>query len=152
MNYWKLFIDGASRNNPGPSGAGIYILKNGTAVIEKNFFLGTRTNNQAEYLALVLGICVLKNYLSAEDLVFIVSDSQLLVRQINGDYKVKEHNLQILHRAVHKLLISCAYTIGHVMREDNKNADRLANQAIDQCTPIPSEYKILLRQYEIIIN
>ena len=61
--YWKLFIDGASRNNPGPSGAGFLLLKDDKPVEQKGFFLGSKTNNQAEYFALLIGIFFLKKHL-----------------------------------------------------------------------------------------
>src|ERR1700736_5606512 len=64
---WQLFVDGAARNNPGPAGAGIYILKNGTPFIKQGFYLGSKTNNQAEYLALVLGLCQLRSVMKPAD-------------------------------------------------------------------------------------
>ena len=86
---WQLYVDGASRNNPGPSGAGLCIFKDGEVAEKHGFYLGKRTNNQAEYLALLLGIFFLKKQISGGDFVEIVSDSQLLVRQLLGAYRVK---------------------------------------------------------------
>src|SRR5437868_5008693 len=95
-NVWTLFVDGASRNNPGPSGAGIYIVKNNILVIKRGYYLGIKTNNQAEYLALLLGLFILMEHREAEDQVRIISDSQLLVRQLVGMYKVRHPHLQPL--------------------------------------------------------
>src|SRR5437868_5897704 len=81
-HHYKLFIDGASRNNPGPSGAGIFILKDGELLHKEGFFLGSKTNNQAEYMALLIGLFILKKKLESHSLVHIISDSQLLVRQL----------------------------------------------------------------------
>lgn len=61
-SYWKLFIDGASRNNPGPSGIGIFLLKNDQPFVSEGFFIGVKTNNQAEYLALVVGLFFVQKY------------------------------------------------------------------------------------------
>src|SRR5947207_1299648 len=93
----KLFIDGASRNNPGPGGAGIYLLKDDELVIKKGFFLGKKTNNQAEYLALLIGVFYLKKHVTADDTVQIISDSQLLIRQLQGIYKVRNEAIQSLY-------------------------------------------------------
>lgn len=149
INYWKLYIDGAARNNPGPAGAGICVFKNKIIVAKHHFYLGIKTNNQAEYLALLLGLCSIKDVIQKKDLLHIISDSQLLVRQISGEYKVKEHTLQILHKTTQRLLMNFNYAINHVMREENKEADALANEAIDKKTPIPTKYKVILQNYEI---
>lgn len=139
--YWKIFVDGASRNNPGPSGAGIYILKNDLVVERLGYYLGTKTNNQAEYLALIIGLLFLKKNIASGDYVMVFSDSQLLVRQIQGAYKVKNELLKPLFLMVKKLLVGIDYAVAHVMREDNSNADELANTGIDK--------KILLNAGEI---
>src|SRR5258707_15746433 len=87
--HWKLFVDGASRNNPGPSGAGIYIVQDEQFFHEYGFYLGKKTNNQAEYLALLLGLFTLKKMVKKGDKVHVISDSLLLVQQIKGIYKVR---------------------------------------------------------------
>lgn len=94
---WLLFVDGASRNNPGPSAAGIYLLKDDLAFEKDGFYLGIKTNNEAEYLALFIGLFFLFEYVQDGDTVHIISDSQLLVRQIMGQYKVKQPHLKLLH-------------------------------------------------------
>jgi len=149
--YWKLFIDGASRNNPGPSGAGLFLLKQDASVEQRGFFIGKKTNNQAEYLALTLGIFYLKKHLCKDDLVVIVSDSQLLVRQIKGEYKVKNPDLKQLHSYAREMLKDITYNIVHVLREENKEADALANQGIDKKRKLPSKFLDQLRERNISI-
>ncbi|MCA9770437.1 ribonuclease HI family protein [Candidatus Dependentiae bacterium] len=152
IQYWKMYIDGASRNNPGESGVGICIKKNDQLFAQYSFYLGLKTNNQAEYLALLLGLCVLNNHIEQDDLVQIISDSQLLVRQINRQYRVKHPLLQPLHSAAQKLLAPLNYSIGHVLREENIQADELANLAVDKKSHIPQEYIILLRECGVSLD
>jgi len=149
INSWKLFVDGASRNNPGLAGAGIYIVKNDKLAMKEGFFLGSKTNNQAEYLSLLLGIFYIKKYMCKDDLVIIYSDSQLLVRQMLGEYKVKNPALRPLFQLANKLLIDVQYNIVHVVREDNKDADQMANVGIDSSKKVPQDFLNLLRENEI---
>ena len=90
---WRLFIDGASKNNPGPAGSGFVLFKNKEILCRQGFYLGTKTNNQAEYYALVLGIFFAKKYMQNNERLTIISDSQLLVRQMSGIYRVKDAGL-----------------------------------------------------------
>jgi len=150
-NQWGLSVDGASRNNPGPAGAGIVIKKNGKTVDEKGFFLGPKTNNQAEYLALVLGLFLLKDLVGPDDIVMVLSDSQLLVQQIKGKYRVKHVALRPLHAAAKQLLNSLNYDIGHVLRDDNTEADAMANYGIDKKKRVPETLLISLRDYGIVL-
>ncbi len=145
---WELYVDGAARNNPGPAGAGIYILKDGIPVVEKGIFLGTKTNNQAEYLALLLGLLLLKGLMCHTDKLTIKSDSQLLVRQLIGMYGVKNKDLVKLYLHIEELLMGMLYTICHIPRAENKIADKLANKGIDQKTPVPQELLTMWRTYE----
>ncbi|MGE0206970.1 MAG: ribonuclease HI family protein [Candidatus Babeliales bacterium] len=144
---WKLFIDGASRNNPGRSGAGVYLLKNEEPVYKEGFYLGIKTNNQAEYLALLLGIFSVKNLLNPEDILYVVSDSELLVRQIKGEYKVKKPELKLLYTCVFSMLKDINYSFCHVLRHLNKEADALANKGIDDGTPVPQDFSLLLANH-----
>lgn len=134
---WHLFVDGAARNNPGPAGAGIYIVKDTVPVVEQGFYLGKKTNNQAEYMALLLGVCEVTELMAQGDTLAIFSDSQLLIRQVEGRYSVKNKELRMLHERVKKLLAPLTYTVTHVMREDNRHADALANAGIDKKVPVP---------------
>lgn len=149
--YWKLFIDGASRNNPGPSGAGFILFKDDKPVEKRGFFLGNKTNNQAEYFSLLLGVFFLKQNLCKGDLVLIVSDSQLLVRQLKGEYKVKKPQLKPMHACAQDLLKDVAYNVVHVLREENEQADALANRGIDKKIKLPEQFLNLLNDYEIVV-
>jgi len=148
-HYIRMFIDGASRNNPGLAGVGIYIVKDDKPLEKFGYFIGTKTNNQAEYLALIIGLLHLRNYLSGEDLILINSDSELLVRQIKGEYRVKDLALKQLYVVAKRLLDSLPFDIGHVLREDNKVADALANKGIDQHIKVPDHILTQLKEYDI---
>lgn len=141
----EVYIDGASRSNPGPAGAGIFIKK-ADATKKLAYFLGNKTNNQAEYLALVLALIHLKS-----GNVKIVSDSELLVKQIKGEYKVRNEGLKDLFVLAEKLLENFNYKIAHVLREKNKEADKLANIAIDKKKEVPASTKAYLLEYGIKI-
>lgn len=131
--HWVLYIDGASRGNPGLAGAGICLLKNDSIVAKKSFFLGTKTNNQAEYMALIHGLTVFKEQEPHKrDHLTIYSDSELLVRQVKGLYKIKNLDLKQLYDTAIKLLCGIDYKIEHIRREKNCIADDLANKAIDK--------------------
>lgn len=127
----NIFIDGASRGNPGPSGIGIVFCDDLNNVIKKLFkFIGNATNNVAEYSALIYAMqeALIDRY----DDVKIKSDSELLTKQLTGEYKVKNDNLrpyydmfQHIAKGFNKIEIT---SIG---RESNQAADKLANKAID---------------------
>ena len=144
-----MYIDGASRNNPGLSGAGVYILKNGEPFMYQGFFLGIKTNNQAEYLALLVGIFVLQVYTEEDDVIRVMSDSQLLVRQLQGQYRVKEANLKLLHRLAHTLLGAFKVHLTHILRAENYIADQMANEGIDLKKPLSPEFITLLYKHGI---
>jgi ribonuclease HI len=127
------YIDGGARGNPGPAGAGVVIVDraDGAALYEGGLYLGRATNNVAEYRGLLAALAAAA-VLRAEE-VEVVSDSQLLVRQMTGEYRVKNAGLQPLHRRAQELakgFARCGFR--HVRREDNVRADELVNMAIDQ--------------------
>jgi ribonuclease HI len=128
---WLLMVDGAARGNPGPAGCGAVILDgNGTVVKELSRYLGRTTNNVAEYEALLMGLEALSQL--GKRRIRVQSDSQLLVRQLNGEYRVKDEKLKVLFQRAATLLRQFeVYRILHVPRESNKLADRLANKGID---------------------
>ena len=132
---WSLYCDGASRGNPGPAGAGAALFNpRGEVAARLAQYLGETTNNVAEYQALLLGLREAVR-LGARKLQ-IFADSELLVRQINGRYRVKSpHLLPWWRLAVNELENFEAYTISHVPRAENRLADELANQGIDQRPP-----------------
>lgn len=131
MTKFFLYTDGAARGNPGPAGAGAYICTpDGKAVAEIAEYLGETTNNVAEYKGLLYGLEKLIE-LGAQD-VEIRADSELMVRQLNGQYKVKHPNLIPLYREALDLLRKIpSFKIMHIRREQNAEADRLSNEAID---------------------
>ena len=129
---YKLFSDGACRGNPGVGGAGAVITDDRENVIwEGKEYLGHCTNNIAEYRALILGLkgALANGYKSLE----VYLDSELLAKQINGSYRVKNENLQVLMKEVRSLLTSFEFiVVKHVLRSHNSHADKLANMAIDE--------------------
>jgi ribonuclease HI len=150
-SVWQLFVDGASRNNPGPSGAGMYILKDSLVMIKEGYYLGIKTNNQAEYLALLLGLFMVLEHVKDGDQIHIISDSQLLVRQLMGVYKVRQPHLQPLHMACKKIMHQYGATIAHVLRDENSEADAMANQGVDYKKTPPKKYITLLNGYDIFL-
>ena len=151
QSTWTLYVDGASRNNPGPSGAGISIEKDGVMFIREGYFLGIKTNNQAEYLALLLGLFVLEEHIKAHDVVHVVSDSQLLVRQLIGVYKVRQPHLQPLHALCKEKMYKLKATIMHVLRENNTQADEMANHGVDSKIFPPKNYIARLKDHGIVL-
>jgi ribonuclease HI len=128
-----IHTDGAARGNPGPAGAGAVLrdAADGSLVAEIATFLGVRTNNYAEWTAVALALE--EALLQGATHVDLRMDSQLVARQITGQYRVKHPDLKPIHVQVMSLLSRFAgYTVGHVPRELNKEADRLSNVAIDQ--------------------
>ena len=129
-----LFTDGASRGNPGLAGAGVLITdSDGEPILEKAVFLGEATNNVAEYRALIIGLEELVKL--APRRVAIRMDSELIVRQINGTYRVRNPGLRPYYERARQLLARLErFTLNHVPRGENRHADHLANQAIDEKT------------------
>ncbi|GAB4189744.1 MAG: hypothetical protein Kow00105_04120 [Phycisphaeraceae bacterium] len=142
-----IHFDGGSRGNPGPASAGVVITdaETGRPVHEAGYFLGRCTNNVAEYTGLIRSLEVAKKMGAGE--VDIFSDSQLLVRQILGEYRVKSPDLKPLYEKAVRLLDGFdAWHIEHVRRDGNQRADELANLAMDRQadvsgdgTPMPSD-------------
>jgi len=127
-----LHFDGGSRGNPGPAAGGIYLGDANTRqpVHEAGYFLGRMTNNAAEYRALLRGIAVARQLQPGT--LAIYSDSELLVRQINGEYRVKSQTLKPLYEQARSELAGLdAWSIHHLRREFNERADALANRAMD---------------------
>ncbi|MGQ9687981.1 MAG: ribonuclease HI family protein [Desulfobaccales bacterium] len=129
---WVLYVDGASRGNPGPAGAGAVLYgPNGAKQAEESRYLGEATNNMAEYQALLLGLDLARNQGAKHLKVF--SDSELLVRQLKGIYQVrKAHLYPLWHQAQEKLQQFDSVEIYHVDRSLNFEADQLARKAIDR--------------------
>ena len=126
-----LYTDGASRGNPGEAGAGITILdEQGHELVGTGKYLGKCTNNEAEYRALLLGLDKCREFGNGRIKAHL--DSELIVKQILGEYRVKHPNLKpLFQEAMQRLSGFVSYSITHVRREKNSRADELANQAID---------------------
>ena len=126
----EIYIDGAARGNPGPAGIGIVIKDGSKTLAEIGAYIGKATNNVAEYLALVRGLeeVLIRGFKSAS----FFSDSELLVKQLNGEYKVKHENLVPLHYHILTLIDRMKeFSIKHVTRDKNAHADKMANEGID---------------------
>ena len=128
--------DGGARGNPGPSAAGAVIRRGGTIIATVAVYLGEQTNNWAEYEALILALEKAYEVLGVEMMelsIEIRMDSQLIVRQMEGRYKVKEPTLKEKHARVKELLEEYAPNAHfmHIPREENKDADKLVNQVLD---------------------
>jgi ribonuclease HI len=129
---FTIFVDGASRGNPGEASYGFAVLdKNGKVIHKESDYIGRATNNVAEYTALLSALeFVLKKGISS---VRVCSDSLLLVKQILGEYKVKSEHLGLLNQQIRELLKKFEwFEIQHVPREKNRLADKLANEALDR--------------------
>ncbi len=128
----RIFTDGASRGNPGEAGIGVLIEdSSGNRLREIRRYLGKATNNQAEYTALLIGLQVCRE-MGAED-ISVFADSELLVKQMKGEYKVKHPLLLPLYTEAKKLTSGLKkFRITHIPRAKNAHADALANEAIDK--------------------
>jgi ribonuclease HI len=128
----RVNVDGGARGNPGPGAIAVVVLDaNGRLLEERSEAIGVATNNVAEYRALLLGI-ERAAALGAKRLE-LVGDSELIVRQVRGEYKVKDATLRELHSRVREALSDFdAWSIRHVRREENAEADRLVNEELDK--------------------
>lgn len=126
-----IYTDGGARNNPGPAGAGVVILKDGETIAEAKKYLGEQTNNWAEYEAVVIALEKAKELGLTGNIEFRL-DSKLVVEQLMGNWKIKEPTLKPQVAKVKALLADFGtVTFGYIPREKNKEADRLVNEAID---------------------
>lgn len=127
----QLFTDGGARGNPGPAGIG-YVIWDGNKLVDKGGeYIGKATNNQAEYKAIILGLEKAKNTGAKEVECFL--DSELVVKQLNREYKVKDKDLAPLFIKAWNLSLNfkkISYT--HIRREKNKDADSMVNEALDR--------------------
>lgn len=132
ISYLVAHIDGGARGNPGPAGYGVAIEdETGRPVAQLSEYLGHQTNNYAEYSGLLgaLSYAIKHGFKALK----VFSDSELMVKQIKGEYKVNQPALKELHAKAIKMIDDMeAFEIKHVLREKNRDADRLANQAMDR--------------------
>ncbi|MFN8161389.1 MAG: ribonuclease HI family protein [Solirubrobacterales bacterium] len=124
-------VDGGARGNPGPAAiAAVVHDSEGRLLAERHELIGEATNNVAEYRALLLGIATASELAASE--VELVGDSELIVRQVQGAYRVKDPNLRELNARVREALRNFgSWSIRHVRREQNAHADRLVNETLD---------------------
>lgn len=126
-----IFTDGASRNNPGEAGAGIFITQDSMPIERIARYLGRTTNNVAEYSAAIIGLEHAVRLQASS--VKLCADSELLVKQLNGQYKVKNEGLKPLHARVKELIAKIgSVEVQYIPRDQNREADALANKAIDE--------------------
>jgi ribonuclease HI len=134
----QINTDGGSRGNPGPAGIGVFASDNGQEIFSISERIGETTNNVAEYTAVIKALEYVVNNKIVTDKIKFVLDSELIVKQITGKYKVKLPHLQELKRQVVELVkkgreekIINLMTFTHVLRDKNKDADILVNKALD---------------------
>ena len=126
-----MHVDGGARGNPGPAAAAVASEPDGPVLAEESAYIGETTNNVAEYRALVLGIELARRLGATE--VEVVNDSELVARQVGGQYKVKHAGLRPLHREAMEALRSFdRWSVRAVRREQNERADELVNAALDE--------------------
>lgn len=131
MKELKVYIDGASKGNPGPSGIGVVICQDGQTIKNIASFIGNTTNNIAEYTALIYGLQ--EGLILGAESIKINTDSQLLYRQLKKIYKIKNPNiLGLYNQVLHLLSAFKNVSINNISRLENKGADKLANQAVKQ--------------------
>ncbi len=129
----KIFCDGGSRGNPGPAAAGVVFVSSEDEVLaEYNEFLGIQTNNFAEYMAVILALKHIEPYKDFKIEFYL--DSMLVVKQLNGDYKVKNANIKPIYKEIISLINNLNISFTHVYREDNKLADEQVNICLDNQT------------------
>lgn len=140
MHDFTLSTDGGSRGNPGPSGAGAVIQDSSGAIVKEiSRDLGTMTNNQAEYSALIFGLEGLHELGATGKKILVRMDSELIVQQVKGVYKVKNVGLKPLYDRAKELIDDLGgVSFTHVLRHLNKRADTLVNMAIDKAQGIKS--------------
>jgi len=152
MKSCIAFIDGGSRGNPGASGYGVAMLdERRHCLAEISEFLGIQTNNYAEYSALIgaLQYAVTHQYDSLQ----VYADSELLVRQIKGVYKVRNANLKGLFDEAQLLIGRLKhFSIQHVPREENQDADRLANLAMDRAESMKTETTLQIKTVRAVFR
>lgn len=134
MSEVVIYTDGGARGNPGPAGAGVVIVENGRIIASFGKYLGdSLTNNVAEYEALILAIQDAKRLELIERHIEFRMDSELIVKQMQGLYKVKDKKMKEQHAKVRELLLEFQHVhFKHIPRVENSEADALVNEAIDE--------------------
>lgn len=135
-NRISVYFDGASRGNPGQAGAGAVVKdKDGEILGKVSSYLGKKTNNQAEYLAVMLALDFINDNpdIKSNDII-LIGDSQLVIKQLIGEYKIKNEGLKDLYWQIREKVLTLGLNIDykHIPREKNQLADEMANKAIDK--------------------
>ncbi len=135
--HYTIHADGGARGNPGPAAAGYTIEGPGISRVEHGDYLGETTNNVAEYTAVIKALAKLKSLIGADRAgevnVQVLADSELLVKQVNGLYKIKDETLGKLFIQLYNARQDFQQvTFAHVPREQNRDADRMVNEALDR--------------------
>jgi ribonuclease HI len=131
MKEIEIYIDGASKGNPGPSGIGVVICHHGETIKNLSVYIGKATNNIAEYTALIYGLQ--EGLLLKAESIKVNSDSELLCRQVNKVYKIKSKNILALYnQAAHLMSAFKQISVRHISREHNRGADKLADKAVKE--------------------
>ncbi|MEM0452312.1 MAG: ribonuclease HI family protein [Nitrososphaerota archaeon] len=134
MKKLKIFFDGSSHGNPGPSGIGIVVYDEcGREVLEFSEYVGVKTNNEVEYLALIKALEIALKLGASE--IALYSDSELIVKQMKGEYAVRDVKLKELYEKAVKLMEKIKINIIHISREENVLADKLADKAASNKSP-----------------
>ncbi len=129
MSRFIMFTDGACSGNPGPASIGVVIYKDGDRFKEISMPIGEATNNVAEYSALIFGLQ--ESLIEKISVLHVYTDSELLYKQLNGEYKVKDEKIKFLHSQVKSLIRGFQrVAVEHIPREKNKEADKLATSAL----------------------
>jgi len=133
---YEIYSDGGSRGNPGPGASAFIVYKNKELLYQKGFFLPHTTNNIAEYFAVLMAVTWLsKNFSKAEKLKILYSlDSELVVKQLQGVYKIKNEKLKIIFVKIKKIILDSKFgiTFQHIPREKNKAPDAIVNKVLDE--------------------
>lgn len=138
MKTYSLFTDGGSRGNPGPAATGYTFLQQGKEILYGNKYIDIATNNTAEYLAFIEGLQALIDTKELPQTLNCYLDSELVVKQLNGIYKIKQPHIKDLATQAFQKLQQLrsggveSITISHVPRNQNKRADQLVNIALDE--------------------
>jgi ribonuclease HI len=131
MKEIEIYIDGASKGNPGPSGIGVVICQHGETIKNLSVYIGKATNNIAEYTALIYGLQ--EGLLLKAESIKVSSDSELLCRQVNKVYKIKSQNiLGLYNQAAYLMSAFKQVSVRHISREHNRGADKLADKAVKE--------------------
>jgi len=133
MASFVVNTDGGARGNPGPAAIGVVVYSDDKPIVERKRAIGTATNNQAEYRALLWAVLLVQAVATLGDAVEFRLDSELVVKQMRGEYKIKDADLKIFKTQVDQALADADFTATfvHVPRAQNKAADALVNAALD---------------------